>query len=47
MLLPEDLFNELETTERFHDDVHMNQGGLDRFTEILARQMPVVLGPAR
>jgi hypothetical protein len=38
-LLPEDLFNELETPERFHDQVHMNQGGLDRFTEILAREM--------
>lgn len=38
-LLPEDLFNELETPERFHDQVHMNQGGLDRFTEILAREV--------
>jgi hypothetical protein len=46
-LLPESLFNELEAPERFHDQVHMNQGGLDRFTEILARQMPQVLGPAR
>jgi hypothetical protein len=46
-LLPEHLFDELETPERFHDQVHMNQPGLDRFTEILARQMREVLGPAR
>jgi hypothetical protein len=45
-LLPEGLFNELETPERFHDQVHMNQGGLDRFTEILARKMKDVLEPA-
>ncbi len=38
-LLPEDFFNELETPERFHDQVHMNQGGLDRFTQILAREV--------
>ena len=44
-LLPEDLFNELETPERFHDQVHMNQGGLDRFTETLARKMREVLEP--
>jgi hypothetical protein len=44
-LLPEDLFNELETPERFHDQVHMNQGGLDRFTEILVREMKDVLEP--
>jgi hypothetical protein len=44
-LLPKDLFNELETPERFHDQVHMNQGGLDRFTEILARKMKEVLEP--
>ena len=46
-LLPEDLFDELETPERFHDQVHMNQGGLDRFTEVLARKVPAVLEPAR
>jgi len=46
-LLPEHLFDELETPERFHDEVHMNQLGLDRFTEILARTMREVLGPAR
>jgi hypothetical protein len=42
-LLREDLFNELETPERFHDEVHMNQGGLDRFTDILAHELPKVL----
>ena len=47
VLLPEDLFNELETPERFHDEVHMNQPGMDRFTEVLARQMREVLGPAQ
>lgn len=42
-LLPEHLFDELEKPERFHDEVHMNQSGLDRFTEILAHEMPKVL----
>jgi hypothetical protein len=46
-LLPESLFTELETPERFHDEVHMNQPGLDRFTEILAHTMRALLGPAR
>lgn len=42
-LLPEHLFDELEVPERFHDEVHMNQGGLDRFTEILVHELPKVL----
>jgi hypothetical protein len=46
-LLPEHLFDELETPERFHDEVHMNQGGLDRFTELLVPTIVDVLGPAR
>jgi hypothetical protein len=46
-LLPEHLFDELERPEIFHDEVHMNQLGLDRFSEILARQMRTVLGPPR
>ena len=46
-LLTEHLFDELETPEKFHDEVHMNQLGLDRFTEILAHTMRDVLGPAR
>lgn len=46
-LLPEHLFDELERPELFHDELHMTQAGLDRFSEILAREMPKVLGPAR
>jgi hypothetical protein len=46
-LLPEHLFDELERPEIFHDEVHMNQLGHDRFSEILARQMRTVLGPPR
>jgi hypothetical protein len=42
-LLPEHLLDELETPATFHDEVHMNQIGLDRFTEILVREMPKVL----
>ncbi len=43
ILLPEHLFDELETPATFHDEVHMNQIGLDRFTEILVREVPKVL----
>jgi hypothetical protein len=44
-LLAEDTFNFLETPERFHDHMHLNQPGLDLFSETLARQMPALLGP--
>jgi hypothetical protein len=43
-LLPEDTFNFLEMPERFHDHMHLNQPGLDLFTETLARRMPALLG---
>lgn len=43
--LPERLFDELETPAMFHDQVHMNQIGLDRFTEKLARTLREVVGP--
>ena len=46
VLLPEHLFDQLETPEFFKDEYHMTQPGLDRFTEILARKVREILGPA-
>ena len=46
ILLPEHLFDELEHPEFFKDEYHMTQAGLDRFTEILVRQVREILGPA-
>jgi hypothetical protein len=44
-LLPEDLFNTLEKPELFHDEMHLNQPGLDQFSVTLAREMRALLGP--
>ncbi|MFM2125052.1 MAG: hypothetical protein RL328_1503 [Acidobacteriota bacterium] len=46
ILLPEHLFDDLERPEFFKDEYHMTQAGLDRFTEILVRQVREILGPA-
>lgn len=45
-LMPEHLFDELERPEFFKDEVHLAQAGVDRFNEILVRQVREILGPA-
>jgi hypothetical protein len=44
-LLREDFSNPLERPELFRDEIHLNQPGLDRFSEMLAREMRALLGP--
>jgi hypothetical protein len=45
ILLDENLFTELERPEHFHDEQHMNQPALDRFTNIAVHELRRVLGP--
>ncbi|MEO8098339.1 MAG: hypothetical protein ABI811_11615 [Acidobacteriota bacterium] len=45
-LTPENLFEALEKPEYFRDEVHMNQAGLDYFSQTIARQVREILGPA-
>jgi len=46
-LIPEDVFNELEVPELFRDQMHLNRAGLHRFSTMLAREMPKIMGPPR
>ena len=45
VLLPEEFFNSLETPELFQDQMHLNQEGLRRFSTMLAREIPKIVGP--
>lgn len=44
-LLPEELSTPLERPEFFRDEMHLNQPGLDEFSETLAHRMRELLGP--
>jgi len=46
-LLPDDFFNELEVPELFQDQMHLNRDGVNRFTTMLAREMPKIVGPPK
>jgi len=45
ILMDEHCFDELERPELFHDAVHLNPTGCERFTVILAREVRGILGP--
>lgn len=44
-LLSEDFFNGLELPENFQDQMHLNRGGLNQFSTMLARETRKILGP--
>ncbi|MEP6961532.1 MAG: hypothetical protein ABI995_05615 [Acidobacteriota bacterium] len=46
ILVPQETFEVLEKPEYFRDEVHMNQAGLDYFSETVARKMRELVEPA-
>jgi len=37
----------LEVPELFQDQMHLNRDGVNRFTTMLAREMPKIVGPPK
>jgi hypothetical protein len=46
-LIDEHFFDSLETPELFHDELHLNGPGIDRFSLMLTQEVSRILGPPR
>lgn len=46
-LIDEHFFDSLETPELFHDELHLNGPGMDRFSLMLTQEVGRILGPPR